>query len=247
MTEQRAVADVEPGMPDCWVVVKDGSIVATHDAPGYYLEIDAVRYVPASALAALQAEVEALRDSCAAKADRIDRLGETVERLTKVSAEPVAKVMFNEGEVVKTNNLIDTDLPCGTLLVPAAAIAADRLEAQGQIEHLDKQNIRLRTQLAESQAEVEALRDSCAAKADRIDRLGETVERLREDAQRLDWIEQKLFTQKWNGVVGSDCSTHWGIAPDYRHTVHHMKNGDIKHDFRAAIDAARAALQGGKT
>jgi hypothetical protein len=42
-----------------------------------------------STIDALVEEVETLRDSCAAKADRIDRLGETVERLTKVDVEPV--------------------------------------------------------------------------------------------------------------------------------------------------------------
>jgi hypothetical protein len=44
----------------------------------------------AARLAELEAEVERLRDSCAAKADRIDRLGETVERLRAQQAEPVA-------------------------------------------------------------------------------------------------------------------------------------------------------------
>ena len=44
--------------------------------------------IAANTIDALVAEVETLRDSCAAKADRIDRLGETVERLTKVDVEP---------------------------------------------------------------------------------------------------------------------------------------------------------------
>jgi hypothetical protein len=34
-------------MPDCWVVVKDGCIIGTHDAPGHLHGIQAVRYVPA--------------------------------------------------------------------------------------------------------------------------------------------------------------------------------------------------------
>jgi len=35
-------------MPDCWVVIKDGQILATHDAPSHYDGIQAVRYVPAA-------------------------------------------------------------------------------------------------------------------------------------------------------------------------------------------------------
>jgi hypothetical protein len=33
--------------PNCWVVIKDGQIIATHDEPCHYLGIKAVRYVPA--------------------------------------------------------------------------------------------------------------------------------------------------------------------------------------------------------
>ncbi len=41
----------------------------------------------AARLTQLEAEVERLRDSCAAKADRIDKLGETVERLRAALSE----------------------------------------------------------------------------------------------------------------------------------------------------------------
>jgi uncharacterized protein with von Willebrand factor type A (vWA) domain len=40
---------------------------------------------------ALCAEIEDLRDSCADKIARIDRLGETIERLTKVDVEPAQR------------------------------------------------------------------------------------------------------------------------------------------------------------
>ena len=33
-------------MPDCWVVIKDGRIIATHDEPCHYDGIQAVRYAP---------------------------------------------------------------------------------------------------------------------------------------------------------------------------------------------------------
>jgi hypothetical protein len=42
------------------------------------------------AVDAMFSEIETLRDSCAAKADRIDRLGEIVERLKQQQAEPVS-------------------------------------------------------------------------------------------------------------------------------------------------------------
>ena len=61
---------------------------------------------------------------------------------------------------------------------------------------------------------------------------------LEKDAARLDWIQRNLFGHKWNGVVGSGCTTQWSIAPDYRHTTANIKTGDIEIDFRAAIDAA---------
>jgi hypothetical protein len=35
-------------MPDCWVVVKNGQILATHDGPSHYDGIQAVRYAPAA-------------------------------------------------------------------------------------------------------------------------------------------------------------------------------------------------------
>lgn len=72
------------------------------------------------------------------------------------------------------------------------------------------------------------------------------VAELRRDAERIDWIEKYLFTHCWNGVMGSGCKTHWGIASSYRRTVQHMRNGDIKPDFRTAIDAAIAAQEKSK-
>ena len=38
---------VIPVMPDCWVVVKDGRIIGTHDESGHIDGLQAVRYVPA--------------------------------------------------------------------------------------------------------------------------------------------------------------------------------------------------------
>jgi hypothetical protein len=39
----------QPGLPDCWVVVENGEIIGTHDAPGHVKGIQAIRYVPAGA------------------------------------------------------------------------------------------------------------------------------------------------------------------------------------------------------
>lgn len=38
-------------LPDCWVVVKGGEIIATHNAPGHYEGIQAIRYTSAADLA----------------------------------------------------------------------------------------------------------------------------------------------------------------------------------------------------
>jgi hypothetical protein len=46
-------------MPDCWVVVKDGAIIGTHDEPCHLQGIDAVRYVPAALPAWAPLTVEA--------------------------------------------------------------------------------------------------------------------------------------------------------------------------------------------
>lgn len=39
-----------PKKPDCWVVLLDGEIIGTHDAPGHLRGIPAERYVPAELL-----------------------------------------------------------------------------------------------------------------------------------------------------------------------------------------------------
>lgn len=66
------------------------------------------------------------------------------------------------------------------------------------------------------------------------------------DAKRLDWLENNVFTSRWNGVIDSGSRTQWGVAPDYRHKTHSM----CGNTFRAAIDAAMSATapaQGGAT
>jgi len=68
-------------------------------------------------------------------------------------------------------------------------------------------------------------------------------EALRADAERLYWLQSKLFMKRWNGVVGAGCLTQWSIAPDYRHSLTTMQTSDIEIDFRGAIDAARAKEQ----
>jgi hypothetical protein len=43
LTDERA-----RDIPDCWVVIKDGRIIATHDEPCHHDGIQAVRYAPAA-------------------------------------------------------------------------------------------------------------------------------------------------------------------------------------------------------
>jgi hypothetical protein len=71
------------------------------------------------------------------------------------------------------------------------------------------------------------------------------VEALRADAERLDWLQNNLFTHHWNGVVGSGCSVQWRVAPDYRFKSRTLtdSSGIMAGDFRRAIDTARAALR----
>lgn len=58
------------------------------------------------------------------------------------------------------------------------------------------------------------------------------IEALREDAERLDWLERHLFEGKWDGTIGRPKS--WHMAGPYRHTLKTM-HGDT---LRKAIDAA---------
>lgn len=67
------------------------------------------------------------------------------------------------------------------------------------------------------------------------------VEKAEKDAARVDWLQTKLFTNRWNGVVGKGCFTQWSMAPDYRHSLTTMQTGDIEIDFRGAIDNAMEA------
>ena len=52
-------------LPDCWVVVKDGRIIGTHDEPANFCGIEALRYVPAQPAPAqpvYQVLLEALKE-----------------------------------------------------------------------------------------------------------------------------------------------------------------------------------------
>lgn len=70
-----------------------------------------------------------------------------------------------------------------------------------------------------------------------------------DDADRLDWLRDNLFTHKWNGVVGKGCAVQWQVAPDFRFKQRELSDdtGITAGDFRRAIDAARrhnAAISG---
>ena len=64
---------------------------------------------------------------------------------------------------------------------------------------------------------------------------GGWIDALRADAERLEWIEKRLFVRKWNGVIDGGSRIQWSIAGDFRHTTQRM----VGHTFRAAVDAAR--------
>lgn len=84
-------------MPDCWVVVKDGRIVGTHDEPCSLDGVQGVRYVPATALEALQAdysakcsELELVHGSRDALAAKLVPLEADAERLDWLQAQGFA-------------------------------------------------------------------------------------------------------------------------------------------------------------
>lgn len=121
----------------------------------------------ANTIDALVATVETLQDSCEAKADRIDRLGETVERLTKVDAEPVA-TLWQHSEtgrtrIVMPDQITDCDARWFRVddLVPVSALAA------------------LQQQLIEAHTEI-------GAQARKIDELRAENERMREALEKID-------------------------------------------------------------
>lgn len=58
------------------------------------------------------------------------------------------------------------------------------------------------------------------------------LRRLSADAQRLDWLERRLFEGKWTGTIGQAKS--WSMAGPYRHTLQQMRGETL----RAAIDQA---------
>lgn len=80
---------------------------------------------------------------------------------------------------------------------------------------------------------IEELKRDLAAERERADR-------NQKDAERLDWIEKRLFDKHWNGVIDSGSKTHWRIGEGYRHVMREM----IGHTFRTAIDAAIDAARG---
>jgi len=45
--EALAEPQAQRNLPDCWVVIKDGRIIGTHDEPCHHEGVQGVRYVPA--------------------------------------------------------------------------------------------------------------------------------------------------------------------------------------------------------
>ena len=92
-------------------------------------------------------------------------------------------------------------------------------------------------------AEIERLRENLTVTHDAVEKIllqkAAEIERLKLDAERLDFLEHNLFGKKWNGVIDSGSKTYWQIWSGYQHITHAM----VGHTFRQAIDAARAALE----
>ena len=62
----------------------------------------------------------------------------------------------------------------------------------------------------------------------------------RKDAERIDWLERRLFERKWDGTIGRPPS--WFMVGDFRHVVQNMTGATL----RAAIDSAKAGGKHGK-
>ena len=70
-------------------------------------------------------------------------------------------------------------IACNRGDVADAEVGRLQAEVERLVSDFEVMPVGTQRRLAELENEVERLRDSCAAKADRIDKLGETVERLR--------------------------------------------------------------------
>jgi hypothetical protein len=54
------------------------------------------------------------------------------------------------------------------------------------------------------------------------------------DADRLEWLEHRLFEKRWNGVIDGGSRTDWNVWSGHRHTTRDM----VGTTFRDAIDNA---------
>lgn len=80
--------------------------------------------------------------------------------------------------------------------------------------------------------------------SDRFDAQAVRLEAAERDSQRLDWLRDNLFVNRWNGVVGKGCAVQWSVAPDYRFKSRELtdQSGIAAGDFRRAIDNQRASI-----
>jgi hypothetical protein len=196
------------------MVVDDRNLVTSVTGCGKYSEANAA-YIAA----ANPAKVIELLDALEAQAAEIERLKKLV-----VWNQEQREIDLAIGE--KERNALRAELAALKAQEPVGYVAAGFITlGEGRIKETSDESYKVPVYLHASP-------------------VAQEVGGLVEDAERLDWIERKLFTQKWNGVVGAGCATQWSIAPDYRHTVQYIKTDDIEIDFRAAIDAAIAQQKG---
>lgn len=68
-----------------------------------------------------------------------------------------------------------------------------------------------------------------------------------QDAARLHWLEERLFTHRWNGVVGPGARTQWSVATDFRHTQYHMVGFTLRDAIDAAMVQSHPPVQGSES
>jgi hypothetical protein len=67
------------------------------------------------------------------------------------------------------------------------------------------------------------------------------LERVGQDARRLDWLERKLFSKHWNGVVGSGAHFYWRLVGYWRHIIEGMRGDSLRNAIDSELDAEAAA------
>jgi len=90
------------------------------------------------------------------------------------------------------------------------------------------------------QYEITTLEEDLGGARDRIEALEDELTAAQKDAERLEWIERKLFVSAWNGVLDPGSNRDWRIHSGYRHVTARMQGGTFRNAIDAAIDAEKS-------